>query len=76
MSDVLQGTCLRKDGLKVDGTLSISTSWNSTKAYPKKGVYKLDFGGKVGKAVTVYVGGTKYATVTISGTTTLDVVVP
>ena len=74
-ADTLQGTCTRKDGSKVDGTVTISTSWNSEKAYPKNGKYKLDFKGKVGKEITVYVNGEKYTTVKVSGDTQLNIVV-
>lgn len=73
MSDILQGTCVRNDGSKVDGTSRISTSWNSKTATPRNGVYSLDFGGKVGKAIDVYVDGKKCGTVTVSGTTTFNI---
>ncbi|HUY88270.1 MAG TPA: hypothetical protein VMV10_06025 [Pirellulales bacterium] len=72
-ADTLYGTCRRRDGLKVDGTVTISTSWNGKKAYPKQGQYRLDFGGKVGKIVTVYVNGSKYATVDVNDDTRLDI---
>jgi hypothetical protein len=72
MSDILQGTCTR-DGLKVDGTAKISTSWNDKIAVPRNGSYKLEFGGKVGKSIDIYVNGAKYGSVTVSGTTTLNI---
>ena len=74
-ADTLHGTCKRKDGSKVDGTVKISTSWNGKKAYPKDGSYRLDFGGKVGKTITVYVNGSKYGTVEVKGDTELNIVV-
>lgn len=73
LADSLYGTCVRKDGSKVDGTVKISTDWNGEKAYPKKGEYRLDFGGKVGKKVIVYVDGAKYTTITVKGDTRLDI---
>ena len=73
-ADTLYGTCKRKDGSKVDGTVTISTSWNGKKAYPKDGCYRLDFGGKVGKTITVYVNGSKYGTVEVKGDTELNIV--
>ena len=74
-ADTLYGTCKRKDGSKVDGTVKISTSWNGKKAYPKDGSYRLDFGGKVGKTITVYVNGSKYGTVEVKGNSELNIVV-
>ena len=73
LADSLYGTCVRKDGSKVDGTVKISTDWNDEKAYPKNGQYRLDFGGKVGKKVTVYVNGSKYTTITVKGDTELNI---
>jgi hypothetical protein len=55
--------------------VTISTSWNSRKAYPKAGCYRLDFSGKVGKSITVYVNGSRCCTVEVKGDTELNVVV-
>lgn len=73
LADSLYGTCVRKDGSKVDGTVKIATDWNGEKAYPKNGEYRLDFGGKVGKKVIVYVNGSKYTTITVKGDTRLNI---
>jgi len=75
LADSLYGTCKRKDGSKVDGTVRVSTSWNGKKAYPKNGHYCLNFGSKVGKRVTVYVNGSTYCTVEVKGDTELNIVV-
>ncbi|MBC8291158.1 MAG: hypothetical protein H8E37_12665 [Planctomycetes bacterium] len=75
LADTLYGTCKYKDGSKADGTVKISTSWNGKKAFPKKGEYELDFGGKVGKKITIYVNGSKYTTITVKGRTKLDITV-
>jgi hypothetical protein len=72
-ADSLYGKCVRNDGSKVDGTVKVSTDWNDEKAYPKNGQYRLDFGGKVGKKVTVYVNGSKYTTITVKGDVKLDI---
>lgn len=54
----VQGNATRTDGSKVDGTATVSSSWNSTKAYPRGGFYSLDLGsGACGQRVTVYVNG-------------------
>lgn len=74
--DSLFGTCVRKDGSKVDGTVRISTSWNSKKGISSNGRYRLDFGGKVGKTITVYVEGSRYTTIKVDGDTELNIVVP
>jgi hypothetical protein len=74
-ADTLYGTCVYSDGSKVNGTVTISTSWNGKKAFPKKGKYRLDFGGSVGKEITVYVNGDRYATIEVNGDTELNIVV-
>lgn len=54
----IEGTAMRTDGSKVDGTVTISTSWNGKEAYPKDGHYTLDLGSSVcGESVEVYVNG-------------------
>ncbi len=54
----IEGSATRTDGSKVDGTVKISTSWNSNKAYPRGGSYGLDLGSSAcGNRVTVYVNG-------------------
>ncbi|WP_295391910.1 hypothetical protein [uncultured Thiodictyon sp.] len=54
----IQGSAARTDGSKVDGTATVSTSWNSTKAYPKNGGYQLDMGSSAcGQSADVYVNG-------------------
>ena len=75
-ADSIYGTAKYKDGSKVDGTATISTSWNGKKAFPKRGEYELDFGGKVGQKITVYVNGSRFAQITVTGRTRLNIVVP
>ncbi len=54
----IEGSATRTDGSKVDGTVKVSTSWNSNKAYPRGGSYSLDLGSSAcGERVTVYVNG-------------------
>ena len=48
----------------------------SKKGFPKRGEYELDFGGRVGKKITVYVNGSRYASVTVKGRTRLNIIVP
>lgn len=54
----IEGSAVRTDGSKVDGSATVSTSWNSTKAYPKNGSYQLDMGSSAcGQSADVYVNG-------------------
>ncbi len=66
-ADVLFGKCNPKDGAR------ISTSWNSKQSYSRNGEYELDFGGKVGATITVYVNGTRYKTIKVDGATKLNI---
>jgi hypothetical protein len=70
----LYGTAVNKDGSKIDKTATISTSWNGVVAYPENGKYRLCLGSNPQKNITVYVDGTKVATVYVDGDTRLDVV--
>ena len=73
-ADTLYGTIKFKDGSKDRGTTSVTQSWNNKKAkLDGKGGYTLDFGGKVGKKVTVYVEGKKYAVIEVKGDVKLDI---
>ena len=54
----VEGTAVNSDGSKINGTGTISTSWNSKKAFPRSGSYRLDLGGSVcGSSITVYLDG-------------------
>jgi hypothetical protein len=75
-ADSIYGSCVYKDGSKANGTVTVSTSWNSKKAYPANGRYYLDFGGTVNHNVTIYVNGTTFARIYVSGQTKVDIVVP
>lgn len=76
MADSLYGSVTFKDKSKDKGTTAITTSWNSAKGKSDgNGMYKIDFGGKVGKRVTVYVNGKRYSEVLVKGDTELDIVV-
>jgi len=71
----IQGTAVNSDGSKIDGSGTISTSWNSKKAYPKNGKYELDLGSSVcGETITVYLDGNNGKRVTVKGTTTVNLV--
>lgn len=75
-ADSVYGTCRYNDGSKVDGTVTIATSWNSQKAFPKAGKYEINFGRTVGKKITIYVNGNKYTTIYVNGRTELNIKVP
>lgn len=73
----ISGTATRTDGSSVDNTATVSTSWNSSKAYPKGGRYSLDLGSTAcGAKVEVYVNGYSLGRVSIpsSGNARLDFV--
>ena len=75
-ADSLYGSITFKDKSKDKGTTAITTSWNSAKGKSDgNGMYKIDFGGKVGKRVTVYVNGKRYSEALVKGDTELDIVV-
>jgi hypothetical protein len=78
LADSLYGTVRFKDGSKDRGTTKIVTSWKYGQhaKLDGSGNYTLDYGQKVGTKVTVYVNGSKYKEITITGATRLDIVVP
>jgi len=62
----IEGTVTWGDGSKSDKTTTISTSWNSLKAYPSNGRYTLDLGSDAcGASLTVYVDGNQGKRVTL-----------
>lgn len=76
-ADTLSGSIKFKDGSTDKGTTRISSSWNSkTGKSDGKGNYTLDFGGKVGKKVTIFVNGKKYTEVEVKGDARLNIIVP
>jgi len=54
----IEGSATRTDGSRVDGTATVSTSWNGKTASPGDGYYFLDLGDSAGgESVEVYVNG-------------------
>ena len=71
----IQGAAVNSDGSKIDGSGTISTSWNGKKAYPKNGNYSLDLGSSIcGEKVSVYLDGNQEKRVTVNGWTTVNFV--
>ena len=70
----IYGTAVNSDGSKIDGTCTVSTSWNSQKAYPKNGEYRLCLGSNPNQKITIYVDGNTYATLYVNGNTRLDII--
>lgn len=70
----IQGTAVNSDGSKIDGSGTVTTSWNSQKAFPKNGTYSLDLGSRAcGEKVTVYLNdGGQSQTVRLDGWTTVN----
>ena len=77
MADSLYGTIKFKKRAKEKDITIINTSWDYAKTadLDKNGNYKIDFGEKVDKKITVYVNGNKYKEVEIKGDTKLDIVI-
>ena len=69
----IYGTALRSDGSKIDGTATVSTSWNGNKGYPHGGNYRLDLGSNPRQEITVYVDGSTYSVVHVDGDTRIDI---
>lgn len=71
----IQGSAVNSDGSKIDGTATVSTSWNGKKAYPRDGWYSLDLGSSVcGNSITVYLDGNNGRRVRVDGWTTVNFV--
>jgi len=70
----IQGTAVNSDGSKIDGSGTVTTSWNSQKAFPRNGTYSLDLGSRVcGEKITVYLSdGGQSQTVRVNGWTTVN----
>jgi hypothetical protein len=71
----IEGTVTWSDGSKSDKTTTISTSWNSKKAYPSRGSYTLELGKNAcGESITVYLDGNQGRRVTLpnSGNARVD----
>jgi len=70
----IYGTAYYSDGSKIDGTATISTSWNGVKAFPKNGQYELCLGSNPRKSITIYLDGMRYTTLYVDGNTRLNIV--
>lgn len=69
----IYGSAVHSDGSRVDRTVRIGTSWNSTVAFPRMGKYELDLESNPKKEITVYVNGMKYVKIYVDGDTRLDI---
>ena len=67
----ISGTAVNSDGSKINGTGTVSSSWNGNKAYPKNGMFTLDLGSNPKKSVTVYLDGMEAASVYVDGHATV-----
>jgi len=67
----ISGTAVNSDGSKIDGTATVSTSWNGNKAFPRNGMFTLDLGGNPKKSITVYLDGREAASVYVDGHATV-----
>ena len=69
----LYGSASRRDGSKIDGTATVSTSWNGNRGYPRNGQYSLDLGSNPRQKITVYVDGSRYTEIYVDGDFRLDI---
>ncbi len=69
----IYGSALGRDGSKIDGSGTVSTSWNSNKAYPKNGQYSLDLGSNPNQSITVYLDGMTQGTVFVNGSAQFNI---
>jgi len=69
----IYGSAVNSDGSKIDGTATVSTSWNSKKAYPRNGKYRLCLGSVPNARITIYLNGQRYAEIYVDGDTRLDI---
>ena len=63
----ISGTAVNRDGSKIDGTATVTTTWNRNRAYPKNGMFTPDLGGNLKQSVTVYLDGMQAAPVYVDG---------
>ncbi len=73
----IEGKVTWEDGSKSNKTTTISTSWNSKKAFPSNGWYSLDLDSAAcGQTITVYLDGNNGKRVTLprSGKARVDFV--
>ncbi|MFN0019168.1 MAG: hypothetical protein ACKVP0_12970 [Pirellulaceae bacterium] len=69
----LYGRAVRRDGSRINGTATISTSWNNNKAYPQNGQYSLELGSNPRQTITVYVDGNYYGEISVDGDQPYDI---
>ena len=71
----IKGTAVNSDGSKIDGTATVSTSWNSKKTFPRDGKYRLDLGSSAcGERITVFLDGREVGRFKVDGWTTANLV--
>ena len=71
----IKGTAVNSDGSKIDGTATVSTTWNSKKAFPRDGKYRLNLGSSAcGERITVFLDGREVGCFEVDGWTTVNLV--
>ena len=71
----IKGTAVNADGSKINGTATVSTTWNSKVAFPRDGKYRLDLGLNVcGERITVFLDGREVGRFKVDGWTTVNLV--
>ena len=71
----IKGTAVHPDGSKVNGTSTVSTTWNSKVAFPRDGKYRLELGPNAcGERTTVFLDGREVGRFKVDGWTTVNLV--
>ena len=71
----IQGTAVNSDGSKIDGTATVSTTWNSNVAFPREGKYRLELGPNAcGERTYVFLDGREVGRFKVDGWTTVNLV--
>ncbi len=70
---VIYGTVVGADGSLVDGTTTVSTSWDRSTTQPSRGQYRLELKSNPKKIITLYVNGRSFKTVYVNGDLCLNI---
>ena len=71
----IKGTAVNADGSEINGAATVSTTWNSKKAFPGYGKYRLDLGPRIcGERTIVFLDGREIGRFKVDGWTTVNLV--
>ena len=71
----IKGAAVHPDGSKVNGTSTVSTTWNGKVAFPRDGKYRLELGSNAcGERITVFLDGREVGRFKVDGWITVNLV--